>query len=116
MSRSRFVLVALFLAAVSGMGATRYVNLNNPSPEPPYTSWDTAATSIQDAVDAAGVGDLVLVTNGVYTGTARQVNNEVPHRLVIDKPITVQSVNGPEATVIQGQPYAGTYNAIRCAY
>ena len=64
MSLFRFILVALFLAAVSGMAATRYVNLNNPSPGPPYTSWDTAATTNQDAVDAAVVGDLVLVHRG----------------------------------------------------
>jgi hypothetical protein len=29
----------------------------------PYTTWQTAANTIQDAVDACGFGDTVLVTN-----------------------------------------------------
>ncbi|HKQ40084.1 MAG TPA: PKD domain-containing protein [Verrucomicrobiae bacterium] len=98
-----------------------YVNLNNPTPAAPYTSWETAATNIQDAVDAASiVGAIVVVTNGVYqTGGRLGFGSETTNRVVIDKPITVRSVNGPEFTAIRGHHHEGTTtgnSAIRCVY
>lgn len=90
-----------------------YVALGSTNPVPPYSSWSTAASNIQDAVDAASVpGALILVSNGVYQTGGRTANGYLlTNRVVIDKPVTVRSVNGPIATVIQGDG-----NGMRCAY
>jgi predicted outer membrane repeat protein len=98
---------------------TRYVDLNCPTPTAPYTNWGTAAATIQDAVDAAGINDLILVTNGVYASGGRGGYGKTTNRVVIAKSITVQSVNGPEQTIIQGYQVPGVTNgdsAIRCVY
>ena len=98
-----------------------YVNLQNHAPVSPYTNWATAATGIQDAVDAATNSDLILVTNGIYQTGSRVVpifDDSTPNRLAVTKAVTVQSVNGALATIIQGyRPSTGTGdNAIRCLY
>ena len=72
-------------------------------------SWAAAKKTIQAGVDAAADGDTVLVTNGVYDSGSR---NEPAgtNRVVISMGIKVQSVNGPEATIIDGAA------AMRCVY
>src|SRR5690348_5932034 len=110
MRPQRYLWAAMFSASLlwQASGTTLYVNLNSTNPVPPYTDWSTAATNIQDAVNASTNGDLVLVTNGVYG----------PHVHVPDA-ITVQSVNGPTVTAIQGYQVPGTTNgsgALRCVY
>ena len=84
------------------MGAYEYRALlvwqGSPSPVPPYATWATAATNIQDAVDASLVGDDIVVTNGVYAP------------VTVNTPLTLQSVNGPGVTVINGG------GAVRCLY
>jgi len=69
-----------------------YVAATSPNPQPPYASWATAATNIQDAVNAAeSAGAAVLVNNGVYPGGVS-----------VTRPLTLRSVDGPRSTIING--------------
>ena len=95
-----------------------YVDLNSTNPTPPYTNWSTAATNIQNAVDVSTNGDLVLVTNGIYQVGGR-VAGGMTNRLAVTKAVTVQSINGPAMTIIQGYQMPGTTNgtkAVRCVF
>lgn len=97
----------------------RFVWPESPAPSAPYTNWQTAAHTIQDAVDVAAVGDTIWVTNGVYATGGRAVFGTMTNRVAVDRPVIVRSVNGPERTVIQGYQLPGMQNgdaAIRCVY
>ena len=99
--------------------AVRYVDLASPGASSPFTSWATAATNIQDAVDAAVAGDEIVVTNGWYTTGGRPAYGTMTNRVVVDKAVSVRSVNGPQFTLIQGSLAPGTVfgeSAIRCVY
>ncbi|HEV2453395.1 MAG TPA: PKD domain-containing protein, partial [Verrucomicrobiae bacterium] len=110
---------------------TFYVNLNNRNPFPPYLNWNTAAISIQDAVNVAGPGSVVLVTNGptlpiypnftvtnsaaVYLNGGAEAPNGYFYRVMVTNPITVESVSGPSSTYILGGTSGGGYE-VGCVY
>jgi hypothetical protein len=116
--------VALASVATATIGAvsaaTLYVSLDSPNPTPPFTSWATAATNIQQAVDAAAAGDDIVVTNGQYATGERAVGTSLlANRVAVDKPLRLRSVNGPQFTIIQGASAPGGgygEGAIRCVY
>jgi hypothetical protein len=118
-SRALVFLVLPIAIPICGLTETRYVNINSLAPLSPYTSWSTAATNIQDAIDIADPSDTVLVTNGVYWTGGRSFFALMTNRVLVSKPVRVESVNGPTATIIQGYSppvTIGSAGAIRCVY
>ena len=93
-------------AATNGLAAIHCVDQNGANPTPPYTNWATAATNIQDAVDAAAAGDEVVVTNGTYaTGGRTAGTNLLSNRVMIDKTLTLRSITARSSRL---------FLAIRC--
>jgi len=111
--KKKVVIALVMCTVISGtiLAATSYVvppETPGVTPTANYTSWATASTNIQDAIDVVGSGGLVLVTNGVYVLT---------NMLTIADSITVRSFNNGatdrDGTIIDGN-YPTTTN--RCVY
>src|SRR5512136_198310 len=100
--------------------------MESTNPVAPFATWETAATNIQDAVDAAKNGDTVLVTNGVYNVggqmTVTNAGGEVfGNRITVTNAIRLESVNGPLVTTIEGsyilnEENGYVTNGMRCVH
>ena len=112
------VAVAAGFAAMSSLAAIHYVDASGTNPVSPYANWVTAATNIQDAVDAASPGEQIMVTNGVYAAGGRNWYGSGTNRVTLTNSVTLQSVNGPAVTMIVGGMAAGQNltTATRCVY
>lgn len=82
----------VWLWAGTALALTAYVDPASPSPAYPYTTWSNAAHEIEAVIGIKDVST-VMVANGVYTP---------PQSLDVYRDITVQSVNGPDFTIIDG--------------
>lgn len=82
-------------------GIIRYVSVDSDAPSPPYDTIETAAMSILDALAVAEDGDLILVMPGIYNQGS--VSNQFGlSRIAITSGVTVASIGGPAATIIEG--------------
>ena len=110
-------IIGLSFLSSTAPATTRYVDVNSANPAPPYASWATAATNIQDALNYPDMGPVVVwVTNGVYETGA--TSNNGSNRVYLNA-ASVQSVNGPGVTIIRGYQVPGTTNgvsSVRCVY
>ncbi|MBU4274145.1 MAG: hypothetical protein KKA28_20140, partial [Planctomycetes bacterium] len=122
--RVRLRLITLVVLLWSGalvIGAnTYYVATNGPGGG--ATTWATATNNIQDAISLCAVGDLVLVSNGVYeTGGVKNWpgglgGTDLTNRVAITNAITVRSANNdPTNTIIKGSSPKGPA-AVRCVF
>lgn len=82
--------VGVVAVACAAWGDIRYVALPGRGIAP-YTNWLDAATNIQSAVNVAGDGDTVLVSNGTYN---------VVSQIVVTQAVSVLAVSGPDYTVV----------------
>jgi PKD repeat protein len=101
MKRIGLLLGLVGVLSAQAWAVTNYVAISSTNPVPPYTSWATAATNIQDAVDVAANSDTVWITNGVYA---------LSSEIAVDKAVTIQSVNGPDFTTVDGGGRSRCFN------
>ncbi len=111
-----FLSAGCLLLALNASANTFFVDANGTNPVAPFVDWNTAATNIQDAIDASSDGDVVLVTNGVYASGGRSMDGVITNRVSLNKAITVQSASGPFVTTIQGWGPTNGTSAVRCAW
>jgi hypothetical protein len=91
------MLFALCLSVFTStaIATIRYVS-HNSTPTPPYTTWETAADSIQKCINYCVAGDTIIVANGTYYES-----------LVVDKYLSLIG-SSMDSTIIDGTGLANT--------
>ena len=106
-SKSAVWIVLGLMSGWSAMATNVYVvppGTPGATPSAPYTSWDTAATNIADAVNAINItdGNIVFISNGTY---------KLSDEIVVDKGVVLRSWNDGQTdrdgTIIDGNNYEG---------
>ncbi|MCX7002378.1 MAG: right-handed parallel beta-helix repeat-containing protein [bacterium] len=117
------ILMLFSCGALCAGAATHYVDAQNGAgAASPFTNWATAAVAIQDAVDVAGAGALILVNTGVYASGAQFTPGfALANRVLVTNALTLASVGGPAVTAIAGARDPGSAlglgsNAVRAVY
>ncbi|MFH1477660.1 MAG: FG-GAP-like repeat-containing protein [Verrucomicrobiota bacterium] len=100
MAKFFIALFGIMIALSPVFAATWYVETNG-NDSAAGTNWVTAKKTIQCGVNAAGNGDIVLVTNGEYFLSAQ---------ITVSNAVTVRSFKGPDVTIVNGQ------SSNRCFY
>lgn len=85
------------LGMVSLYADILHVDIDSTNSVPPYADWATAASNVEAAVLMTRSGDTVLVTNGTYRLTSP---------ITVTNSITIQSCNGADVTIIEGNGVA----------
>ena len=73
----------------------------------PFLTWAEAAHDLQSAIDAADPQDVVFTSNGVFNTGGRAYRGALTNRVVVDKAIRLEAVNGHSVTVIEGSGPGG---------
>ena len=94
-----FAVLAVTMATRHSIAATLYVATNGAHISP-FTSWQNAATSINDAVRETHNGDTVVVSNGLYL---------LSSSILLSNSITVVSANGASNPIVDGQKQAACF-------
>jgi hypothetical protein len=89
------IIFNLLLGSGVSIATIRYVS-HNITPTPPYTTWETAADSIQKCIDYCVAGDTIIVANGTYYES-----------LVVDKYLSLIG-SSMDSTIIDGTGLANT--------
>lgn len=102
LAASAFAIAAFY--APPCVKADFYAAQNGQTPTFPYSSWASAANTIQDAVNAATPNATVWVGAGRYTLPPNASNYFGSNVLFVNRPLVLRSSNGiPETTIIDGQ-------------